>query len=75
MPMKATPPSLTKNGEAKTGQITDVTKILEDAAAKQKTLASTKSGSSPSQAGQSVNKADSVTIDSGEHKSVSDEKK
>jgi hypothetical protein len=75
MPMKATPPSLTKTGEAQTGQITDGTKILEDAAAKQKTLASTKSESSPSQSGQSVNKADSATLDSGEHISVSDERK
>jgi len=36
--MKAKPPSLTKTGEAQTGQIADSTKILEDAAAKQKTL-------------------------------------
>ena len=75
MPMKATPPSLTKTGEARAGQISDGTKILEDAAAKQKTLASTKSGSSPSQSGQSVNKADSATLDSGERKLISDEKK
>jgi len=75
MPMKGTPPSLTKTGEAQTGQIADSTKILEDAAAKQKTLASTKSGSSPSQSGQSVNKANSATLDSGEHKLISDEKK
>jgi len=73
--MKATPPSLTKTGEAQAGQITDGTKILEDAAAKQKTLASTKSETSPSQSGQSVNKADSATIDSAERKLVSDEKK
>ena len=75
IPMKAKAPSLTKTGEAQTGQITDGTKILEDAAAKQKTLASTKSGSSPSQSGQSVNKADSATLDSGEHKLISDGKK
>src|SRR6187551_2441628 len=75
MPMKAKPPSLTKTGEAQTGQIADSTKILEDAAAKQKTLASTKSGLSPSQSGQSVNKAHSPKLDSGEHKLISDEKK
>jgi len=75
MPMKATPPSLTKTGVSQSGQITDGTKILEDVAAKQKTLASTKSESSVPQSGQTASNANTATSEGGANKSISEEKK
>jgi ubiquinol-cytochrome c reductase cytochrome b subunit len=73
MPMKAKPPSLTKTGPT-AGQDTATTKVLEEAIAKEKTLAS-KGSQTSSQTVQSVNKAESAGTKHSDHGSVSDEKK
>jgi ubiquinol-cytochrome c reductase cytochrome b subunit len=75
MPAKAKPPSLTQPGGQEAPQIAANTKVLEDSAGAEKTLAPSAKGSAPSsQSVQSVNKTESASAHS-EQKLVTDEKK